>query len=67
MNEAIRRKHTMFVIYINSTDRLTYKEMNTRVCIKVTTKYLFDHYRDPRNNKRNANHNTTKNTNIQGF
>ena len=38
MNEAIRRKHTMFIIYINSTYRLTYmyKEMNTRACIKVT-------------------------------
>ena len=46
----------------------TYKEMNTRACIKVTTQYLFKHYHDPRNNKRNANHNTTKkNTNIQGF
>ena len=60
MNEAIRRKHTMFIIYINSTYRLHYKEMNTRACIKVTTKYLFDHYHDPRNNKRNANHNTTE-------
>ena len=37
MTEAIRRKHTMFIIYINSTYRLTYKEMNTRACIKVTT------------------------------
>ena len=37
MNEAIRRKPTMFIIYINSTYRLAYKEMNTRACIKVTT------------------------------
>ena len=36
MNEAIRKKPTMFIIYINSTYRLTYKEMNTRACIKVT-------------------------------
>ena len=35
MNEAIRRKHTMFIIYINSTYRLTYKEMNIRACIKL--------------------------------
>ena len=37
MNEAIRRKHTMFIIYINSTYTLTYKEMNTPACLKVTT------------------------------
>ena len=37
MNEAIRRKDTMFIIYINSTYRLTYKKMNTLACIKVTT------------------------------
>ena len=37
MIDAIRRKHTMFIIHINSTYRLTYKEMNTRACIKVTT------------------------------
>ena len=37
MNEAIRRKHTMFIIYINSAYKLTYKGMNTRACIKVTT------------------------------
>ena len=36
INEAIRRKHTMFIIYINSTYMLTYKKMNTRACIKVT-------------------------------
>ena len=40
--------------------------MNTHACIKVTTYKLFDHYHDPRNNKRNANHNTFENTNIQG-
>ena len=37
MNDAIRRKHTMFIRYINSTYRPTYKEMNTRARIKVTT------------------------------
>ena len=34
--------------------------MITRACIIVTTYKLFDHYHDPRNNKRNANHNTIK-------
>ena len=41
--------------------------MNTDACIKVTTYNLFDHYHDLRNNKRNANHTTIKNTNIQDF
>ena len=41
--------------------------MNTHACIIVTKYNLFDHYHDPRNNKRNANHNTIKNTNIQGY
>ena len=41
--------------------------MNTHACIIVTKCNLFDHYYDPRNNKRNANHNTIVNTNIQGF
>ena len=40
--------------------------MNTHACIIVTTYNLFDNYHDPRN-KRNANHNTIANTNIQGF
>ena len=37
MNEAIRKKHTMFIInmYINSTYRLTYNEINTHACIKL--------------------------------
>ena len=41
--------------------------MNTHECIIVTTYNLFDHYHDPRNNKRHANHNTINNPNIQGF
>ena len=41
--------------------------MNTHACIAVTKCNLFDHYYDPRNNKRNANHNTIENTNNQGF
>ena len=40
MNE--RRKHTMFIIYINSTYRLTYKEMNTRACMVWYGNFLFD-------------------------
>ena len=32
--------------------------MNKQACIIVTTYNLFDHFHDPRNNKRNANHNT---------
>ena len=49
--------------------RLTYKKMNTHACILhvVTKCNLFDHYYDPRNNKRNANHNTIENINIQDF
>ena len=48
--------------------RLTYKiKMNTHACILVTKCNLFYHYYDPRNNKRNANHNTIENTNIQDF
>ena len=38
--------------------------MNTHACIIVTTYSIFDHYDDPRNIKRNANHNATKHTNI---
>ena len=34
--------------------------MNTQSCIIVITYNLFDHYHDPRNNKRNANHNIIK-------
>ena len=47
--------------------RITYKKINTHACILVTKCNLFDHYYHPRNNKRNANHNTIENTNIQDF
>ena len=34
--------------------------MNTHACMIVTRYKLFDHCHNPRNNKRNANHNTIK-------
>ena len=41
--------------------------MNTHTRMIVTKCNLFDHYNDPRNNKRKANHNIIEKTNIQGF
>ena len=63
LNEATIKK-PLCLSYTLIVHRLTYK--NEYTCI-VTTYNLIDHYHDPRNNKKNANHNTIKKTNIQGF